>query len=60
MKHIGKFASSNQLLFMNGCDHQPIQTDLSEAINVANNLLYNDIEFLHSNFDNYIEDLKEI
>lgn len=54
----GKFASSNQLLFMNGCDHQPIQTDLSEAINVANNL-YNDIEFLHSNFDNYIEDLKE-
>ncbi|MGL5692599.1 MAG: hypothetical protein ACRCXA_00865, partial [Peptostreptococcaceae bacterium] len=51
-----KFASSNQLLFMNGCDHQPIQTDLSEALNIANSI-YNDIEFVHSNFDDYISDL---
>nr|WP_288247860.1 alpha-mannosidase [uncultured Romboutsia sp.] len=53
-----KFASCNHLLFMNGCDHQPIQTDLSQAINLANNL-YNDIEFVHSNFEDYIKDLKE-
>ncbi|WP_305302764.1 alpha-mannosidase [Romboutsia ilealis] len=53
-----KFASCNHLLFMNGCDHQPIQTDLSQAINFANNL-YNDIEFVHSNFEDYIKDLKE-
>lgn len=52
-----KFASCNHLLFMNGCDHQPIQTDLSEAINLANNL-YSDIEFVHSNFEDYIKDLK--
>ena len=25
----GKYASTGQLLFMNGCDHQPIQTDLA-------------------------------
>ena len=53
-----KFASCNHLLFMNGCDHQPIQTDLSQAIKLANNL-YNDIEFVHSNFEEYIKDLKE-
>lgn len=53
-----KFASSNELLFMNGCDHQPIQTDLSKAIEVANSL-YEDIEFVHSNFDDYIKVLKE-
>lgn len=54
----GKFASSNELLFMNGCDHQPIQTDLSQAIDVANSL-YSDIEFVHSNFDDYVKVLKE-
>lgn len=53
-----KFASCEQLLFMNGCDHQPIQKDLSKAINLANNL-YDDIEFIHSNFCNYIKELKQ-
>ncbi|MGL5346455.1 MAG: alpha-mannosidase [Peptostreptococcaceae bacterium] len=53
-----KFASCEELLFMNGCDHQPIQTDLSEAIKVANNL-HSDIEFVHSNFKDYVEVLKE-
>lgn len=53
-----KFASCDHLLFMNGCDHQPIQTDLSQAINLANNL-YSDIEFVHSNFEDYIKHLKE-
>ncbi len=53
-----KFASSDELLFLNGCDHQPIQTDLSEAIRLANNL-YNDVEFVHSNFENYVKVIKE-
>lgn len=48
-----RFASTPHLLFMNGCDHQPIQTDLSEAIRTASEL-YPDIEFVHSNFDDYI------
>ncbi|NMO97230.1 alpha-mannosidase [Paenibacillus lemnae] len=49
-----KFASTPHLLFMNGCDHQPIQTDLAEAIRVSSKL-YADVEFVHSNFDDYIE-----
>lgn len=58
LEDASKFASSNQLLFMNGCDHQPIQTDLSKAINTAKDL-YDDIEFVHSNFDDYIKELRE-
>ncbi|WP_270169099.1 alpha-mannosidase [Paenibacillus sp. SYP-B4298] len=52
------FASTPQLLFMNGCDHQPIQTDLSEAIRTAREL-YPDITFQHSNFDDYLAALKQ-
>lgn len=53
-----KFACCDELLFMNGCDHQPIQTDLSKAIEVANKL-YSDVEFIHSSFEEYIKVLKE-
>ncbi|WP_054955079.1 alpha-mannosidase [Paenibacillus dakarensis] len=51
-----KYASTGQLLYMNGCDHQPIQCDLSEAIQTAKKL-YPDTEFVHSNFVDYLEDL---
>ncbi|CAM3512246.1 alpha-mannosidase [Paenibacillus lupini] len=53
----GKYASTGQLLFMNGCDHQPIQTDLAEAIRVARKL-YPDMDFVHSNFPDYLASLK--
>ncbi|MGL5506958.1 MAG: alpha-mannosidase, partial [Paraclostridium sp.] len=53
----GKFASTEHLLFLNGCDHQPIQTDLSEAIKVAKSI-YSDIDFVHSNFEDYVSDVK--
>ncbi|MEK3879012.1 alpha-mannosidase [Paenibacillus sp. FSL M7-0420] len=53
-----KFASTPHLLFMNGCDHQPIQTDLSEAIRTASSL-YPDVEFVHSNFDEYLKALED-
>lgn len=49
-----KFASTPHLLFMNGCDHQPIQTDLPAALRTASEL-YPDVKFIHSNFDDYIE-----
>ncbi|EFM11384.1 glycoside hydrolase family 38 [Paenibacillus curdlanolyticus YK9] len=48
-----RYASTPHLLLMNGCDHQPVQTDLSEAIRVAREL-YPDYEFIHSNFDDYV------
>ncbi|WP_106768243.1 alpha-mannosidase [Paenibacillus faecalis] len=52
-----KFASTGQLLYMNGCDHQPVQCDLPEAIETAKKL-YPDTEFVHSTFDDYMKDLK--
>ncbi|WP_028543869.1 alpha-mannosidase [Paenibacillus taiwanensis] len=51
-----KFASTNHLLFMNGCDHQPIQTDLSKAIEVAKKL-FPDTDFVHSSFNEYVDDV---
>lgn len=53
-----KYAASPHMLMMNGCDHQPIQTDLSTAINTASEL-YPEIEFKHSNFNDYVERLTE-
>ena len=53
-----EYASTDHLLFMNGCDHQPVQTDLSLALEEARKL-YPEVEFIHSNFLDYIELLKE-
>ena len=39
---------------MNGCDHQPVQRNLSEAIRVANEL-FPDVTFVHSSFDEYVQ-----
>ncbi|OXS55600.1 alpha-mannosidase [Cohnella sp. CIP 111063] len=52
-----KYASTPHLLFMNGCDHQPVQTDLPEALRLAAEL-YPDTEFVHSDFDTYAQALK--
>lgn len=48
------YASTNQWLMMNGCDHQPVQRNLSEAIRVANEL-FPDVTFIHSSFDDYVQ-----
>ncbi|MFC5651866.1 alpha-mannosidase [Paenibacillus solisilvae] len=52
-----KYASTGELLFMNGCDHQPIQLDLPEAIRTAREL-YPDTAFVHSNFIDYLNALE--
>ncbi|MBD5392843.1 MAG: alpha-mannosidase [Lachnospiraceae bacterium] len=51
---VRQFASTGHLLFMNGCDHQPVQKDLTAAIETARKL-YPDIEFIHSDFNTYID-----
>src|SRR5699024_7792376 len=53
-----KYAASPHMLMMNGCDQQPIQTDLSEALKTAE-ALYPDVTFKHSNFNDYIASLSE-
>lgn len=52
-----KFASTSHLLFMNGCDHQPVQTNLSDAIKTAKKV-YPNVDFIHSNFEDYIKCVK--
>ncbi|WP_088816091.1 MULTISPECIES: alpha-mannosidase [Listeria] len=52
-----QYAATDHLLMMNGCDHQPVQKDITEAIRVANEL-YPDIEFIHAGFDTYLNALK--
>ncbi|MDE8039088.1 alpha-mannosidase [Erysipelothrix rhusiopathiae] len=51
---VEKYASTRHLLMMNGVDHQPVQKNVTEAIRLANEL-YPDYEFIHSNFDDYLE-----
>lgn len=58
LENTQEYASTDHLLFMNGCDHQPVQTDLSLAL-VEARKLYPDVEFIHSNFLDYINNLKE-
>lgn len=53
-----RYVSTDHLLFMNGCDHQPVQKDLAEAIAMANRL-YPDYKFIHSNFKDYLQCIKE-
>lgn len=53
-----KYASTSELLFMNGCDHQPVQLDLPEAIEMARKL-YPDTEFIHSNFPDYLQAVEQ-
>jgi len=57
-KSLKKYAASPHLLVMNGCDHQPIQTDLPEAIEQAKEL-YPNATFSHSNFNDYVANLVE-
>ncbi len=58
LESAGKYASTDHLLFMNGCDHQPAQTDLSIAIETAKKV-YPDVEFIHANFEQYISELRK-
>ena len=53
-----KFAATHQLLLMNGCDHQPLQKNITEAIRVARKL-YPDIEFIHSDFKKDVEAMEK-
>ncbi|WP_182200302.1 alpha-mannosidase [Paraliobacillus salinarum] len=56
IQSLEKYAASSHMLMMNGCDHQPIQTDLDKAIQTAE-ALHPDITFTHSNFNDYVKKL---
>ncbi len=48
----------NDYLGMNGCDHQPVQLNLSEALNTFNRVTDSDVEFIHSNLEDYMNAVK--
>ncbi len=52
-----RYAGTDQLLFMNGCDHQPPQADISKAIALAEKL-HPEIAFVHSDLETYIKAVK--
>lgn len=54
---VEKYASTDNLLMMNGVDHQPVQKDVTKALEVAQEL-FPDYQFIHSNFDDYLAAVK--
>jgi len=53
---VEKYAGTDELLMMNGCDHQPVQCDITEAIKNAEEK-YPDYHFIHSDFETYMDAL---
>jgi len=58
IRNVEQYASTPHLLFMNGCDHQPVQMDLAAALRTARDL-NTEYDFIHSNFNDYIESVRE-
>lgn len=52
-----KVALTDQLLGMNGCDHQPVQTNLHEVIKLGNNI-QDEVELKQSNIDDYVDSIR--
>lgn len=55
---VRQYASTKHYLLMNGCDHQPVQKNLSQALQVAREL-YPEIDFVHSSLEDYVEAVKD-
>ena len=54
IKDAERFASTDELLLMNGCDHQPVQKDLSAALANAREA-FPEYNFIHSDFESYMD-----
>ena len=53
-----RFAATDQLLGMNGCDHQPVQTNLHEVIRLANEV-QDEVTVKQGNFKEYMEEMRK-
>lgn len=54
IKDVEKYAATDELLMMNGCDHQPVQSDISQAIRAAAEN-YPEYGFKHSSLEGYAD-----
>lgn len=57
-KSAERFAVTDHLLGMNGCDHQPLQRDLVSVIKLANDV-QDEYEVKQSNFKDYLEEIRK-
>ncbi len=53
-----KSAATPHMLGLNGCDHQPVQTDLHEVIKTAQELYGDELEIKQSNFKDLVAALR--
>lgn len=53
-----RYASADQLLFLNGSDHQPVQRDLPQALETARRL-YPELEFVQSDLERFAQRVLE-
>lgn len=53
-----RFATTDHLLGMNGCDHQPIQMNLHKVIKLANEV-QDEVEVKQSNFEIYVDEIRK-
>ncbi|SFB05588.1 alpha-mannosidase [Cohnella sp. OV330] len=57
LDNVERFATTPDLLLMNGCDHQPVQSDVGQAIAALNEGLPA-YRFVHSRFADYFDRLE--
>lgn len=58
IEKVEKYASTGELLFMNGCDHCPVQSGFDKAITEARKE-FPDYNFIHSSFEEYVDALEK-
>ncbi len=58
VKNTARFATTDHLLGMNGCDHQPLQKNLHEVIKLANEI-QDDVTVKQSNIEDYLEEIRK-
>ncbi len=58
LANVERFAATDQLLLMNGCDHQPVQSDVGKAIETLQ-AVKPGYRFIHSNFPQYMASIQQ-
>ena len=58
VRSTSRFATTDHLLGMNGCDHQPLQKNLHEVIKLANEV-QDEVLVKQSNIEDYVEEIRK-
>ena len=58
VQRTARFATTDHLLGMNGCDHQPLQKNLHEVIKLANEV-QDEVTVVQSNIGDYVDEIRK-